>query len=44
MRRDEIPTGAALMTEVGKFGTRRPSLYELRPGERRRGHWSGHTP
>ncbi|MGW5849850.1 hypothetical protein ACWFQ8_18160 [Streptomyces sp. NPDC055254] len=44
MCRDEIQTGAAPMTEIGQFGPGGRALYDLRPGERRRGDWSGDTP
>lgn len=39
---DEIPTGVALMTELGQFDAGGRALYDPRP--RNRWDWSGDTP
>ncbi|WP_405385912.1 hypothetical protein OG596_37530 [Streptomyces sp. NBC_01102] len=40
----EIDSGAALMTELGQFGTGGRALYDPRPGDPGRWDWSGDTP
>ncbi|MEU7592600.1 hypothetical protein AB0B79_06115 [Streptomyces sp. NPDC039022] len=41
---DEIATGVALMTEVGRFGAGGRALYEPRPGDAGRWDWGGDVP
>ncbi|MFE9445832.1 hypothetical protein ACFYO2_44555 [Streptomyces sp. NPDC006602] len=41
---DEIDTGVALQTELGRFGAGGRAMYDPRPGDRRRFDWSGDTP
>ncbi|MFV2118243.1 hypothetical protein ACE14D_07255 [Streptomyces sp. Act-28] len=40
---DEIAAGAALRTELGRFGAGGRAVYDPRPGDRRRFDWSGDT-
>ncbi|MET8176644.1 hypothetical protein [Streptomyces clavifer] len=42
--RDAIRTGAALKTELGRFGGGGRALYDERPGDPGRWDWSGDTP
>ncbi|WP_372412473.1 hypothetical protein [Streptomyces luteireticuli] len=41
---DEIDTGAALQTELGRFGAGGRAIYDPRPGDRYRWGWVGDTP
>ncbi|GAA3041545.1 MDR/zinc-dependent alcohol dehydrogenase-like family protein [Streptomyces glomeratus] len=42
--RDEIGTGVALPTELGRFGAGGRAVYDPRPGDQRRFDWSGDIP
>lgn len=41
---DELGTGVALPTELGRFGGGGRALYDPRPGDRGCWDWSGDTP
>ncbi|MEU0334403.1 hypothetical protein [Streptomyces sp. NPDC006193] len=42
--RDEIDAGAALTTDLGRFGAGGRALYDPRPGDGTRFDWSGDSP
>ncbi|MFJ5534718.1 hypothetical protein [Streptomyces sp. NPDC093261] len=42
--RDEVGTGVALETELGRFGAGGRTMYDPRPGDSRRFDWTGDTP
>lgn len=41
---DELGTGIALQTELGRFGAGGRAVYDPRPGDPRRFDWSGDSP
>ncbi|MGW0818746.1 hypothetical protein ACWD00_37050 [Streptomyces viridiviolaceus] len=42
--RDELDTGVALPTELGRYGAGGRAMYGPRPGDRSRFDWSGDSP
>ncbi|GGZ08965.1 hypothetical protein GCM10010300_61030 [Streptomyces olivaceoviridis] len=41
---DEVGTGVALATELGRFGAGGRAMYDPRPGDPTRFDWAGDTP
>jgi hypothetical protein len=41
---EQLREGAALVTEIGRYGPGGRALYDPHPGDLSRFHWSGDTP